>query len=601
MKRTTRTKRTVLELIAIAAMATAVLVLGMLQYRWSTEISSAEQERLRIALGTSIRNLNQQFAYDFERLGESFEIDPEAPAATIKSRVLRQYSSWTRDDPRRELVANVHLWTAGDNRRSGLESLDPHTVQFQRAAWPAQLKSLEPILAQQFDRLPPIMSGHDATYWPWTFYGDVFAIVRPIFKISSEDADSDMQVQPIGFLVVQLDPFFVRERYFPDLVDHYFGSLGFRVAVRSANLASPPVYASDPAFPISSKAPDAEIDLLDSAGKEAIRRGHPPLQPGDAGRQWQLAAQYSSGSLEAAVTQWRKQNLVISLGLLAILAACIMLVFSVARRAEHLAEFQMDFVAGFSHELCTPLAVVNSAVENLADGVVDDLDQARDYVGILRDQGARLERLLDQVLQLASQRSEQSVVELRRVDVTSIVTRTISASEPKLRDAGLILQKEIEPNLPVIMADPVALGQCVENLISNAVKYGRTGGWIAIRARRTRHGSDDEVLITVEDRGIGISNADHGKIFEPFYRTEDARGSPVRGTGLGLYLVKQTAEGMRGRVTVASEVGRGSCFALHFPVVSSDQESAAFRRGWFESIVESLSGHLFTKLSNGSH
>jgi signal transduction histidine kinase len=596
-----RTKRTMLELIAIAAMATAVLVLGMLQYRWTTEISSAEQERLKAALGTSIRNLNQQFAYDFERLGESFEIDPEAPAATIKPRVLRQYSNWTRNNSRPELVANLHLWTVGDNRRSDLESLDPDAVQFQRAAWPEQLKSLEPILAKQFETLPPLMSGHDATYWPWTFYGDAFAIARPIFKISSEEADSDMKVQPIGFLVVQLDPSFVKERYFPDLVDHYFGSLGFRVAVRSASPASQPIYLSDPAFPISSKSPDADINLFDSVGKEAIRRGRPPVQPEDDTRRWQLVAQYSSGSLETAVAQWRKQNLVISLGLLAILAGCVMLVLSVARRAERLAEFQMDFVAGFSHELCTPLAVVNSAVENLADGVVDKPEQVREYVGILQDQSARVERLLDQVLRLASRRFENSALKLRSVEVTSIVARCIAASEPALRDAGITLRKEIEPDLPLVMADPAALGDCVENLISNAMKYGSTGGWIAVWVRKTQHDSHCEVLITVEDRGIGIPAADQDKIFDPFYRTQEVRESHVRGAGLGLYLVKQKIESMGGRVTVSSKVGRGSCFTLHFPVVRLDQESAALRQRPFRGVVESLSTYLSTKLSNGSH
>lgn len=584
-----------LELIAIAAMATAVLGLGMLQYRWTTEISSGEQERLKAALGTSIRNLNQQFAYDFERLGESFEIDPEAPAATIRPRVLRQYSNWSRNNSLPELVANVHLWTAEDNRRPDLESIDPEAVQFQKSIWPAQLKSLEPILARQFELLPPIMSGHDATYWPWTFYGDAFAIVRPIFKISSEEADSDMQVQPIGFLVLQLDPSFVKERYFPDLVDHYFGSLGFKVAVRSASLTSQPIYLSDPAFPVSGKPPDAEINLFDSVGKEASRRGRPPVQPGDDARQWQLAAQYSSGSLEAAVAQWRKQNLVISLGLLAILAGCVMLVLSVARRSERLAEFQMDFVAGFSHELCTPLAVVNSAVENLADGVVDNAEQAQEYVGILRDQSARLERLLDQVLQLASRRFEQSALKLRTVDVTSIVARSIAASEPALRDAGLTLHQEIAPDLPVVMADPAALGECVENLINNAIKYGSTGGWIGVSVGKVQHGSDEEVQITIEDRGIGISVTDRAKIFDPFYRTQSVRDSHVRGAGLGLYLVKQTMESMGGWVSVSSDLGRGSHFTLHFPIVMSGQETAAFR----QSTSKTLSAEVFTKLSNG--
>jgi signal transduction histidine kinase len=588
-----RTNRFSLGLIAIAAMAAAVFVLGLLQYRWTSEIGGVEQGRLKAALETSIRNFNQQFAYDFERLGESFEIDPEAPATTIKARVLHQYSNWTRTNSRPDLLAGLHLWRTYNSRAPHLESLDRENKQFQKAPWPRQLKSLEPILEKQFEKLPPLMSGHDATYYPWTFYEDGFALVRPLFRMSSEEANSDMEVQPIGFLVIQLDPALLKTHYLPELVNRYFGSLGFRVAVRGADLYSQPIYSSDPASPISTRFPDAEINLFDSVGKEAMRRGHPSVEPSEQARQWQLVAQYPSGSLEAAVARWRERNLAISLGLLAILAGTVILVFSVARRAERLAKFQMEFVAGFSHELCTPLAVINSAVENLADGIVNDPAQIQEYAGILRDQGGRLGRLTDQVLQLASGKLDQSEFELVPVDLASVLVQRIAASEPMLRDAGFTLEKEIDPHLPIVMADPLAVSECVENLVSNAMKYGVTNRWIAVRARRARGGSQDEVQVSIEDRGIGCSAADVEKIFEPFYRSQAVREGQARGVGLGLYLVKRMIEGMGGRVSVSSEIGRGSCFVLHFLVPTVEGRQAAFLdqsavRRSFESLSPSI-------------
>ena len=132
------------------------------------------------------------------------------------------------------------------------------------------------------------------------------------------------------------------------------------------------------------------------------------MQASDPDRQWQLIAQHPSGSLGAAVGSWRRRNLAISLGLLSVLAGSLVLVFSVARRAERFAKLQMEFVAGVSHELCTPLAVISSAVENLADGVVENPKQIEEYAGILKDQGGRLERLLDQVLLFASGKLERS-------------------------------------------------------------------------------------------------------------------------------------------------------------------------------------------------
>jgi signal transduction histidine kinase len=465
----------------------------------------------------------------------------------------------------------LFLWGT-DSHAQYLESLVGENKLFQEAPWPSQMVSLQPFLEKQFGQLPSVMSGHDATYYPWTFYEDGPALVRPLFQMTSKEGNSDMQVQPIGFLIVQIDAESLKERYFPQLVDHYFGTSGFRVAVRSAGSPYRPIYLSDPAFPLSTSSPDAQLDLFNSVGEEARRRGHPPVESGDETRQWQLVVQHSSGSLDAAVSSWRRRNLAISLGLLAILASSAVLVFSVARRAERLADFQMEFVAGVSHELCTPLAIINSAVENLADGVVDHPAQVQEYAGILRDQGVRLERLMEQVLLLASGKSGEPECELRPVEVAALVAQTMAMSEPMLRDAGFVVEKEFALNLPPVMADPVAVTKCVENLIGNAMKYGAAGQWIAARVRMVRSRSRDEVQISVEDRGIGISPDDVQRIFDPFYRVQALREGQIRGVGLGLYLVKQMVESVGGRVSVSSEVGKGSCFVLHFPVPASTRQ-----------------------------
>ena len=564
-----QTNGTMLQLIVIVAIAAAVCVLGVIQYRWTSEISRAEQERLKAVLATSVRNFNQEFAYDFERLDESFEIDPEAPASTIHARVLRQYSDWVRTTSHPDLLAGVHLWRADDSGVRHFESLDRRSRQFQSVLWPRRLQSLRPSLGKQFAQLPRLMSGHDATYYPWTFYGDTPALVRPLFQVTSDSPNSDMQVRPIGMLIIQIDLDYLRERYLPELVDHDFGPSGFRVALRSASPPYQAIYSSGPTFPISTSSPDAELDLLSSVGEEAMRRGHPPVEPSDEARQWQLVAQHPSGSLEVAVAQWRRRNFAISLGLLAILVASVVLVLSVARRAERLGRFQMQFVAGLSHELCTPLAVINSAVENLADGVVDHPTQVKEYTSILRDQGSRLDRLLEQVLLLASGRLGRVEYELRPVEVAAIVAQSMAASEPMLRDAGFVMEREIDANLPAVMVDPVAVSNCVENLISNAMKYGGTRRWIRVRARAARRGSQDEVQISVEDKGIGISPADLRNIFAPFYRVHTVQEGQIRGAGLGLYLVKRMMEDMGGQITVSSEIGRGSCFILHLPMPGS--------------------------------
>jgi signal transduction histidine kinase len=467
------------------------------------------------------------------------------------------------------LVAGLFMLNVRGGDAQQLESLDRKNKRFQAASWPAPLESARANFEKQFAQLPHVLTGHEATYYPWTFYGDAAALVRPVFKISVEPSDSDMLVQPVGLLIIQIDSDYLKKEYLPDLVDRDFGPSGFRVAIRTANPPYSAIYSSDSDFPIATTSADAELNLLNSVAEEARRRGDPPVAPGDPAKQWQLVAQHPSGSLHAAGALWREHNLAIGLGLLAILAGCTALVLSVSRRAERLGKFQMQFVAGISHELCTPLAVINSAVENLADGVVDHPGQIQEYAAILRDQSGRLERLMDQVLVLASGRLGQSTSDVRPVDVATIVAQTIAASEPLLRDAGFILEKEIAFDLPPVFADSTILGKCVENLISNATKYGGENRWIAVRARISQVRSRSEVQISVEDKGIGIPSADQKHIFEPFYRVQAVRDRQIRGVGLGLYLVKRMIEEMGGRITLSSEIGHGSCFVLHIPVPSA--------------------------------
>jgi signal transduction histidine kinase len=130
------------------------------------------------------------------------------------------------------------------------------------------------------------------------------------------------------------------------------------------------------------------------------------------------------------------------------------------------------------------------------------------------------------------------------------------------------VEREIDPNLPEINADFGVLSQCVQNLITNAVKYGGQNKWIGVRASLSRRSSPALINVTVEDHGIGIDDEELKHIFEPFYRSPKVIESPVHGTGLGLALAKNFAEAMGGWLTVTSKPGIGSAFTIHLPVAS---------------------------------
>jgi signal transduction histidine kinase len=298
-------------------------------------------------------------------------------------------------------------------------------------------------------------------------------------------------------------------------------------------------------------------------------------QPGaalldDREGRWQLLIKHRAGSLEAAVTGARRRNLGVSFGVLLLLAASMGLILISTRRAQKLARQQMEFVAGVSHELRTPLAVICAAGENLADGVVLAPRQIEQYGALIRGEGRRLTKMVEQVLEFAGAQAARKTYELRPVEVNDLVESALSACQPLIEEGGFKVDQEIEHGLPRVMADRAALERALQNLLSNGMKYAGESHWIGLRARlaASERRGQQEVRISVEDHGPGIDPRDLPHIFEPFYRGQEATAAQIHGSGLGLSLVKQTVEAHGGRVTVESARGRGSAFTLHLPVTT---------------------------------
>ena len=570
-----------MELAAILGMVAVVCTLAVLQYRWTAEIGRSEQQRLKGTLTTDVRGFAQEFSYDFERLCETHEVDPQDRAENLEARVIRQHQEWTRIASRPDLLAGLLIWKT-EAPHPTLESLDPSGKRFVELAWPRQLGGLQQYLQEQAQQLNSRQIGdREALYYPWTFQGETPALIRPIFQVQAPEGD----VQLRGFLVLELDMEFLQQQYVPDLVVRHFGESGltsFHVEVRTAKAPYGTIYTSNANLNLSAAAPDAQLNLFDAVAEEARRRGHAPLQMASDGEQWQLVVRDPAGSVDVDVARWRRRNLAISFGLLGLLAGTTVLLFSVARRAERLAKLQMEFVAGVSHELCTPLAVINSAAENIVDGVVEGPAQVQEYGAMIREQGRRLERLVDEVLLFAAGRFGKSGYDLRPMEIAPLLEQTLAGSETMLRDAGFTFDKAIDPELPFVVADAEALSKCVENLVSNAMKYSGENRWIRLRASYSARGASPEVRISVEDKGMGISAADLPHLFEPFFRGQDAREGQIRGVGLGLYLVKRMMEAMGGGVSVSSKPSQGSTFTLHLPVLPTmemQHEEQAIKHG----------------------
>ncbi len=243
-----------------------------------------------------------------------------------------------------------------------------------------------------------------------------------------------------------------------------------------------------------------------------------------------------------------------------------------------LAELQMEFVASVSHELRTPLAVIRSAADNLADGVIRDREAMRRYGAILQHQSRSMGDLVDQILLFAST-EDRTPYMLQPVTVEKILDAVVADTEGLVNGAGMTLDLEMDAGLPHVTGDLAASPQCLQNLIGNAVKYGGDDrrDCAARHPLRlsTNYGPAEELRISVADRGIGIDSSEIAYIFEPFYRSPRVQAAQIHGTGLGLSLAKRIAESMGGRLTVISQLSVGSTFTLHLPFAKGEDMETA--------------------------
>jgi two-component system sensor histidine kinase SenX3 len=289
---------------------------------------------------------------------------------------------------------------------------------------------------------------------------------------------------------------------------------------------------------------------------------------------WQLVLQHSSGSLDVAVSRARRRNVWLSFGLLSVLAAGVVLIVTNAQRSERLATQQMDFVATVSHELRTPLAVIRSAAQNLSAGVVDDPARAKQYGELIEGEGRRLTEMVEQVLDYAGIGGAPRPATARLVDVGVVAAEVLASCQPLASEAHVELESDIPAQLPPVLGDEQALRSAIQNLVTNALKYGADGHWLRLEVRTRTTRGRAELQVTVSDRGLGVDAADRPHLFDPFYRGRRAIDAHVRGNGLGLSLVKRIAEAHGGRVTAESVPGAGATFRLVVPAMTTTAGAA---------------------------
>ncbi len=240
-------------------------------------------------------------------------------------------------------------------------------------------------------------------------------------------------------------------------------------------------------------------------------------------------------------------------------AVLVVLDITEIRRLERV---RRDFVANVSHELRTPLTAIQGFAETLLRGALDEPENSRRFVEIIRDHAWRLARLTEDLLKLSRIEAGKLELELRPISIGTVVEQCAETARLKVSEKRQTLTVSVCDPPPLVRADSHALLDVLRNLLDNAIQYTPEEGHIALRV--TLAGAD-EVRIAVEDDGIGIPASSHDRIFERFYRVDAARSRKVGGTGLGLSISKHLVEGLGGRIELESQLGRGSTFTVVLP------------------------------------
>ncbi len=615
---------------------TAVLVLlAWLQYRSTRQVSDATTEHMRASLQDSLMDLRQGMERELTPLCYAFESNDGIPRNSATRDYLNRLERWHRGAAHPGLVRGVLVARALAADRPELLQLDENQDRATAMEWPKDLLPLRGWMRQvapqtlhyegssgDSDDGPMARAAARGAHpsFPWSIDESIPALVHAELEID-RDAKGNT-VGTMAWIVIRLDAQELGRSVFPELVQKNFGrasEAAYKIAVLAGADSSDLIYSSDGKFRgAGDELFDASLNLF---GPPSLWRGgrrgpaeHAPSAGGhlapaasgvaglpneamgddeaglvqiepihhgdDEDSDWELVARHRQGSVEAAVADSYHRNLAINFGVLLLLGATMALVIATSRRASRLARSQVDFVAGVSHELRTPLTGIVAAAQNIADGVVEDPQRTVRYGKAILGQAKQLTDLVEQILLFSATHKGAHRYHLQLADVEEILEEAFQTTASLTGSAGFAVHCTIQPGLPQVRVDAQALSQCLQNLITNSVKYSGASRWIGIEANCAMDAVyGREVRIAVEDRGLGMEAAELQRIFEPFYRSPLVTAAQIHGSGLGLPLTKSMVEAMGGRLSVRSEPKKGSRFAIHLPVPSGALASAGTRTG----------------------
>jgi signal transduction histidine kinase len=550
-------------LTLLAVFGALVLLLGILaavQYRWSTRVAAADVQREREHL-TSAAAL---FASDFDR-----EIAQAVQFLQENVRGTPDLNASLPEVPK--IISELYYFDQNSSKAPKTMRLMP-SGRFEPSTAPEWIgdRACIPVIAERPPRL--VIPVYNVALTEKRMDGEV-TIYRD-FKNGTERCF--VGLINLTYLTQELFPRLIRQSFGEATAQQYdfavtseqdskvvlYGTVEhadlrtpFFVAAPLPPLPGPPSSVSTVARKNATFVQHIETGAFRSRGGDVKLFG-----PG----MWLLNIAHKGLPLAEAFERTRRMDLLFSLVLESLLVAGMVFLMTAARRMQRLADQKMQFVAGISHELRTPVSAISMLSRNQADGLVAGTDKVKQYGELIHQQSRRLSDMVEQTLQYAGIHSGMLRLSNSKIDVAALIREVIDMHREELLGGGFEIEVVAPQDLPHIIGDPQLLRTALENLLNNAQKHAGEGHWIRVLAEYTA--GEREVCISVEDRGTGIDPSDQDEIFEPFSRGRAAIEAQIPGSGLGLSLVKNAVEAHRGTVTLDSTPGRGSTFTMRLPL-----------------------------------
>lgn len=285
---------------------------------------------------------------------------------------------------------------------------------------------------------------------------------------------------------------------------------------------------------------------------------------------WKAGIGLKTASIEDLGRDSLRHSVMATVLVLILLLGGVVLIVRATDREARLAQAKANFVANVSHELKTPLSLLSLFSEILELGRVKNDEKRMEYYRVMRHESRRLNKLIDNILDFSKIEAGRKTYNFADGNMAEVIENVLASYRYQIVNSGFQIETNIQPDLPPVSMDRDAMSQAISNLLDNAIKYSRDVKQLSITT--DQRGSD--LSVEIADRGIGISRAEQVKIFEKFYRVGNGMVHDVKGSGLGLSLVKHIVEAHKGTVSVESDVGKGSRFTILLPLARKNGDAA---------------------------